>query len=174
MDQPTFTQPAAPNLKDVLRTSALRSRIEDAALGYPPVVLPEFPDLPEPLHGVHPMAEPSSSTAAGLGLLIKLLPAGLGAGAMVLVDPPDSKRELFARLFVAFAFSYLFARFAFDLLHSFSLFAFLDWDTDEHRIAVEGLCGAAGWFVLGGASTWLRKFRAAPTDAVQDATRTLH
>ena len=42
------------------------------------------------------MAEPASVFAGGL--MAKLLPAGIGAAIMVLVDPPQSKRELFFRL----------------------------------------------------------------------------
>jgi hypothetical protein len=114
------------------------------------------------------MSEPASSTAAG-AILVKLLPAGVGAALMVAVDPPESKRELFARLFVAFTCSILFGEVVFDLLHSLAWFAFLDAHRRAHLAAVDALCGALGWFVLGGLSTWLKRFRADPVQAVKDA-----
>lgn len=111
-------------------------------------------------------------TAAGLlGLLAKLAPAGIGAAIMVMVDPPQSRRELFARLFVAFAFSYLFGDVMFDFAKSFHLFAFLDAAKRTHVIAVEGLAGAAGWFVMGGAAQLLKRFKADPMGAVNEVKR---
>lgn len=151
--------PAATNLRNALRTSATISRLVDQPL----------PPPSRPLHlGVVPMAEPASSGVIG-ALLAKLLPAGLGAALMVAVDPPDSKRELFARLFVAFACSLLFGEVMLDLLHSFAWLSFLDEHKRTHTAAIDALCGALGWFVLGGLSTWLKRFRADPTGAVQAA-----
>lgn len=118
------------------------------------------------------MNEHNSPEMAGASavLLAKFLPAGLGALVMVAVDVPKTKKELFWRIFVAFASSFLFGDFAFDMLHTFSLFAFLDEAKRSHIGAVYAMVGGAGWFVLGGASMWLRKFRADPVAAVKDAT----
>lgn len=113
------------------------------------------------------MAEPTSSAGAGL-LLVKLLPAGVGAALMVAVDPPKNKRELFARLFAAFASSYLFGDTIFDLLHSLSLFSFLDHGVRAHAVAVDGVVGALGWFVLGGVSMMAKRFRTDPVATAKE------
>lgn len=117
------------------------------------------------------MSDPASAVAGGL--LAKLLPAGIGAALMVAVDPPDSKTELFARVFVAFAASYLFGDAMFDFLQSFSLFSFMDHAKRAHSVAVDGIVGAMGWFVLGGASMMLKKFRNDPVKTVEDAKKVL-
>lgn len=115
------------------------------------------------------MTDPASAGAAGL--LAKLLPAGIGAGLMILVDPPQSKRELFLRLFAGMGCSFLFTSTVLDLLHSFSMFAFLDKANHDHRMAVAGALGAVGWFLLGGAAMLLKKYRADPLAAVEDAKK---
>lgn len=107
------------------------------------------------------MTEPASSGAAG-ALLYKLLPAGIGAAIMIAVDPPNTKRELFLQAFVAFAMSYLFGDVAFEVAKGFSLLAFLDPSKPSHWNAVAGVVGAAGWFVAGGASVALKRFRRSP------------
>lgn len=113
-----------------------------------------------------------ATSAAASGLLAKLLPAGLGAAIMILVDPPQNKRELFARLFVGLGLSFLLTRITMDFLHgNFSIFTVLDPRNVEHVCAVGGLWGAAGWFVVGGAAMWLKKFRADPMAAIEDAKR---
>jgi hypothetical protein len=116
------------------------------------------------------MTEPTTTTAAA-GLLAKLLPAGIGAGLMVLVDPPQSKRELFLRLFAGMGCSFLFTGTVLDLLHSFALFAFLDKANHDHRMAVAGALGAVGWFVLGAAAMLLKKFRADPVATVEEVKK---
>lgn len=116
------------------------------------------------------MPEPTSSAVAG-GLLAKLLPAGIGAAIMVCVDPPQCKRELFARVFVALACAYLFGDTVLDLLHSFSLFAFLDAGKRAHQVAIDGLTGGLGWSFMGGVSMWMRKFRANPIEAIDEAKK---
>jgi hypothetical protein len=80
----------------------------------------------------------------------KLAPAGIGAAIMVLVDPPANKRELFLRVFVAFAASYLLGDVVFDMLHSTAAFAFLDHAKRAHTVAIDGLVGALGLVVLRG------------------------
>lgn len=107
------------------------------------------------------MSEPASSGAAG-ALIWKLLPAGIGAAIMIAVDPPGSKKELFARAFVAFAMSYLFGDVAFEAAKGLSWLAFLDASKPAHWNAVAGVVGAAGWFVAGGASVTLKRFRRSP------------
>lgn len=113
------------------------------------------------------MADPASSTGVGV-LLAKFLPAGIGAALMVAVDPPKDKRELFARLFVAFAASYLFGDVVFDFLRTVGWFSFLDHAKRAHVVAVDGLVGAAGWSVLGGGSMLLKKFRTDPAGTVRE------
>jgi hypothetical protein len=102
------------------------------------------------------MSEPASSGIAGT-ILYKLLPASLGAAIMIAVDPPSTKREMFARAFVAFAFSYLFGDVAFELAQQ--KLAFLDAGKPAHLNAVAGVVGAAGWFVAGAAAARLKKFK---------------
>lgn len=119
--------------------------------------------------GAAAMADPTAGAAGAI--LAKLLPAGIGAALMVAVDPPKDKRELFVRLFVAFAFSYLFGDVLFDFLRSLDTFAFLSPAKRSHTTAVDGLAGAIGWSVLGAGSMWLKKFRADPVAAVEDAKR---
>jgi hypothetical protein len=102
-------------------------------------------------------------------ILYKLLPAAAGAGIMIAVQLPETKREWFLRIFVALASSALLCDFAFDLLHSFALFSFLNEAKKSHVAAVAGLIGASAWFVMGGAGMWLKKFRADPVAAVKEA-----
>lgn len=116
-----------------------------------------------------------SPEAAGwfAALCYKLLPAGLGAAIMIAVDTPRTKGELFARVFVAFSCTYLIGDLVFDLLRTFSFFAFLDSQKRAHTVAVDGLVGAFGWFVLGGIAMWLRRFRSKPLQAIKDAKQAL-
>lgn len=127
-----------------------------------------FPDhdSQQPLQGTT-MAEPTSSAGAGV-LLAKLLPAGIGAALMIAVDTPQTKREWFVRIFVAFACSFTFYGFTFDLLKSLSWFAFLDRANEDHQFAIRALLGACGWFLLGGAAMVLKRFRADPAAAVRE------
>lgn len=119
------------------------------------------------------MQDLSNTETAGwiAALLYKLLPAGIGAGIMIAVQLPETKREWFLRIFVALACSALLCDFVFDMLHSFSLFAFLDDSKKSHVSAVAGLVGALSWFVMGGVGMWLKKFRADPVAAVEEAKR---
>lgn len=102
-------------------------------------------------------------------VLTKMLPACLGAAIMVAVDLPATKRELFARVFVALVCSLLFTEFTFDFLHGFGWFAFLNESNKMHVAGIAGFLGAVGWFVIGGMAMWLRRFKVAPIDAVKDA-----
>lgn len=106
------------------------------------------------------MSEPSAGAAGAL--LYKLLPAGIGAAIMIAVDPPDTKRELFLRAFVAFAMSYLFGDIVFEVARGVQYLAFLNPGKPSHWNAVAGVVGAAGWFVAGGASVMLKRFRRNP------------
>lgn len=152
-----FESPATTNLRHALRTSATISRIADDPLPPPPVFFA----------GAATMDEPTASAVAG-GILVKLAPAGLGAAIMVLVDPPANKRELFIRLFVAFAASYLLGDVVFDLLRSTSAFSFLDHRVRAHTVAIDGLVGALGWSFFAGALAWLRRFRTDPQAAARE------
>lgn len=113
----------------------------------------------------------SPETGWAAALLFKLLPGGLGAAVMICVDPPQSKRELFARMFVAFVASALLGDVVFDMLHTFSLFAFLDAGKRMHTVGVDFLVGGAGWFVIGAAAMLLKKYRADPLSAIEDAKK---
>lgn len=104
-------------------------------------------------------------------LMAKVLPPALGAAIMVAVDMPETKRELFWRFFVAFAASYLFGDVAFDLLHSFSWFAFLDHAKRAHNTAVDGLVGAVGYFFASGLVMMLKNFRKDPLGTIRDAKK---
>lgn len=106
-------------------------------------------------------------------LMYKLLPAGLGAAIMICVDPPDTRRELFLRLFVAFACSFLFGDVVLDGLHSFALLSFLDETKRMHRVAVDAITGGCGWFVIGGGVMLLKRWKADPLAAVQEAKKVL-
>jgi hypothetical protein len=102
------------------------------------------------------MSEPASSGVLGT-VLYKLLPASIGAGIMIAVDPPTTKRELFARAFVAFAASYLFGDVAFEVAQNYLIW--LDPAKPAHWNAVAGVVGAGGWFVAGAGNQWFKKFR---------------
>jgi hypothetical protein len=104
------------------------------------------------------MHEPGSGALGAL--LYKFLPASLGAAIMVAVDPPATKRELFARAFVAFAASYLFGDIAFEIAMGY--FTWLNPFKPAHLNAVAGVVGAAGWFVAGASNQWLKKYRIKP------------
>jgi hypothetical protein len=112
------------------------------------------------------MNDPTQSPeAAGwiAALLYKLLPGGLGAAVMICVDPPESKRELFARMFVAFACSLVLGEAVFDFAHSFPLFSFLDAAKRSHTVAVDFIVGGVGWAAIGGGAMLLKKWKADPT-----------
>lgn len=111
------------------------------------------------------------TTSPDIGLLtpaiFKFFPPILGAAIMIAVDPPKTKRDLFTRAFVAFAASYLFGDFVFDWMDSSSMLAFLDTAKRAHHTAVDGVVGATGWFVAGGAVHWLKRFRKDPTGTIK-------
>lgn len=110
-----------------------------------------------------------AADASGLAVLLaKFFPAAVGAALMIAVDPPKTKRDLFARAFVAFAASYLFGDILFDFLQTFNLFAFLNDAKRSHHTAVDGFVGAVGWFIAGGAAVLLKRFRAKPMETIDD------
>lgn len=106
-----------------------------------------------------------STYAALSGVLAKLFPAALGAVLMAAVDHPKSRKEFFLRVFVAISVAYYMRAAAFDFIHSFTLFAWLDSANDDHKTAVTLALGAVSWFVLGAAAMMLRKLRADPPTA---------
>ena len=114
-----------------------------------------------------------STEAAGWlsAVLAKFLPAAVGAAIMVVVDMPKTRRDGFARFFVAFAASYLFGDTLFDFLRSTSAFAFLT--PGRHQTAVDGFVGACGYFVASGMAVWLRGFKRSPLEAVVGAWKAL-
>lgn len=116
------------------------------------------------------MQEASNNAPEAAGLLVllaKFLPAGIGAALIIAVDTPKTLRELFARVFVAFACSYLFGEAIFDFLDSTAMFGFLDWSKRGHHTAVDGLVGAFGWFVVGGLTGIARRFKRQPFKVAQ-------
>lgn len=117
------------------------------------------------------MADPTQSPeVAGwcAAVLYKLLPAGLGAALVVLVDPPEDKKELFARFFIGLAMSGMFTEVSIDVLHGFNWFATLTVHNVWHVVAVAGVWGGIGWFVVGGLTMWLKKFRADPIPTIAE------
>ncbi len=110
-----------------------------------------------------------AADAGGLAVLLaKFFPAAVGAALMIAVDPPKTKRQLFARAFVAFCASYLFGDIFFDFLHSTSLFSFLNDAKRSHHTAVDGFVGAVGWFVAGGFAVLLKRWRTKPLKTMDD------
>jgi hypothetical protein len=107
----------------------------------------------------------SSPEAAGwlAPILYKFLPGALGAFVMVMVDVPQTRRDLFIRLFVAFVASVVLGDVVFDLLHSFAWLAFLDDHKQSHVAAVNFLTGGFGWFVIGGGVMLAKRWRDNPT-----------
>lgn len=106
-------------------------------------------------------------------ILMKFLPPGLGAGIMIMVDPPKSKRDLFALAFVAYASSYLFGGALFDFLQTTAWFSFLDDAKRAHHTAVDGVIGAFGWFIAGGIAKVLKSFKKNPLKTVKDVRDTI-
>lgn len=100
----------------------------------------------------------------------KFLPAVLGATIMVLVDMPRTKREAFARFFVALAASYLWGDMAFDAMRSTAAFA---WVQPRHLAGVYGIVGACGYFVAGGAAMLLRGFKRSPMEWLAGAWKAM-
>lgn len=115
-------------------------------------------------------ADGASGAAIGLGLS-KLLPAGLGAAIMVAVDPPRTRGELFARIFVAFTFSHLFSDFLGIVLHEW--WPLFDVAKPAHDRALAGAIGALGWFLAGGAAVLAKRFRRNPLGTTRDVRRAL-
>lgn len=110
---------------------------------------------------------PSGHAASALAaLLVKFLPAAVGAGIMIAVDWPKTKKDAFVRIFCAFSMSYLFGDVVFDFLQTTSLFSFLDHARHGHRVAVDGLMGATGWSIASGAAVMLKKFRKKPFEVI--------
>lgn len=121
------------------------------------------------------MAADGASGAAGGILLAKFLPAGLGAAIMVAVDMPKTRGELFARVFVAFSFSYLFGELAVSAIAAAPLIG--DWFSPAragHVRAVDGLLGAFGWFAAGGVSVLAKRFKRRPLHTVREVRETFH
>lgn len=119
-----------------------------------------------------PMADHLHTEAAGwlAASAAKLLPPALGAIVMVAVDPPETKRELFWRLFVALSAGFLFGELVFDFLHAnIGWFSFLDHARRSHTYAIDALTGGFAWSAIGGASAFMKRFRADPTRAIAEA-----
>lgn len=155
--------PSAADDTDDISSSLLASKVILRASGQRAAVTP--------LAGIA-MTDPAIETASWLALLLaKFLPASLGALLMIAVRPPPTRRELFTRVFVALTVSFLFTDFAFDFLHSFSWFAFLNEAKKSHVAAVAGFLGSVGWFIVGGVGVWLDRFRGNPVGAVDDVKR---
>jgi hypothetical protein len=114
-----------------------------------------------------------SPEAAGwlAALAYKFLPGALGALIMVMVDVPETRRDLFIRLFVAFVASVILGEVVFDYLRTWSALSFLDPTKGSHIAAVNFLTGGFGWFVIGGGVMFAKKFRNNPADAIADAKR---
>jgi hypothetical protein len=116
-----------------------------------------------------------ANEAGGMAVILaKFFPAAVGAALMIAVDPPKTKRDLFARAFVAFAASYLFGDLLFDFLHTFSMFAFLENGKRSHQTAVDGFVGAVGWFVAGGLAVMLKRFRTRPLETMDELIASVH
>jgi hypothetical protein len=115
----------------------------------------------------------NSTEAAGWisVVLAKFLPAAIGAAIMVVVDMPKSRRDGFARFFVAFAASYLFGDVLFDFLQSTAALSFLK--PGRHQTAVDGFVGAVGYFVASGVAVWLRGFKRSPLESLLGAWKAL-
>lgn len=114
-----------------------------------------------------------SPEAAGwlAALAYKFLPGALGALIMVMVDVPETRRDLFIHLFVAFVASVILGEVVFDYLRTWSALAFLDPAKGSHVAAVNFLTGGFGWFVIGGGVMFAKKFRSNPAEAIADAKR---
>lgn len=115
-------------------------------------------------------ADGASGAAFGIGLA-KLLPAGIGAAIMVAVDPPTNRSQLFARLFVAFAFSHLFGDLAGAALHDW--WPLFDPAKAPHDRALAGALGALGWFIVGGLSVLAKRFKRDPLGTASKVRKTL-
>lgn len=113
------------------------------------------------------MSEPASSAAAGIAVS-KLLPAGIGAAIMIAVDMPKTRGELFARVFVAFAFSHLFGDAALALLGHYAPGV-----AALHGVgrAVDGTLGALGFFVAGGVAVLAKRFKRQPLQTASKIRR---
>jgi hypothetical protein len=92
----------------------------------------------------------------------KFMPAPLGALAFILFDPPATRKELFLRFTVSYVFGSMCWGFTFSLLHSFSLFSFLDIANRHHTGPVEFFTAGVGWSALAVLATYQRKLRETP------------
>lgn len=98
----------------------------------------------------------------------KLVPAAAGATLMILVKPPKTNRERFTRYATAFLMSHYMGMWLFDLLSTFSSFAFLDRNNELHIDAIKFMVGATGYFLIGGIVVALDKFRKSPFKIISD------
>jgi hypothetical protein len=112
---------------------------------------------------------PPADAGVLAALLAKFLPAGIGAALMMAVDPPEDRKEMFLRAFVAFGAAYLFGEAVFDGLQATSWFHWLTWSKRSHHIAVNGFVGSVGWFIAGAISMLMKRFRKDPLQTVSDA-----
>jgi hypothetical protein len=120
---------------------------------------------------MHELQQTPDTASWLAAVLYKFLPGALGACVMVMVDVPQTRRDLFIRLFVAFVASVLLGGVVFDGLHSFSWFAFLDAHKQSHVAAVNFLTGGFGWFVIGGGVMLGKRWRDDPIRVVEDAKK---
>lgn len=113
----------------------------------------------------------ASALATVSTLFWKFMPGPLGAAVMLIFDTPETKRELFGRLVVAYIFTVMFGDLAFDFLRTLSWLSFLDHAKKTHTAGVDFLLGGCGWSALAALSVMLRKFRADPMRTIEEGKR---
>ena len=96
------------------------------------------------------------STGALEVVFVKLLPAAIGAWAMMLVEPRRTWLDYISRMCVALAFAYLFGD---------AIFIYVDTqleivhDAEPWQKAISGLTGCAAFAIMGGVNELLRRLR---------------
>lgn len=108
------------------------------------------------------MLKQSMTPETAVAVAAKLAPAALGAAIAVAVGPKTiTRREAFARMFVALSCSYLFGD-ALAIYVETTPYAWLD------RTALDGLIGCFGWAAMGGLSALAQRFSRRPQETLRD------
>lgn len=93
----------------------------------------------------------------------------IGALIMIVVEPPENRKDLFGRLVAAFAASWMFGHIACKITLSWISTVASGIDYTDVVVPVYGTIGGLGWSIFAVLNYWRKKLITAPKEAIQDA-----